>query len=63
MRAEIERCRREQARCREAILARDFGPHNDRFGTWLGLQDWFLEELFIEDQQESDSAAVSASDY
>lgn len=40
---EIERCRREQLRCREHILS----GRPDAFGAWLGLQDWFKEELIL----------------
>lgn len=46
---EIERCRREQARCREHILS----GKPDSFGAWIGLQDWFREELILEEEYQS----------
>jgi len=46
---EIERCRKEQIRCRDYILrGESVDPFNrDLFGAWQGLQDWLLEEIFI----------------
>ena len=46
MRNEIERCRLEQAHCRDHILS----GKPDANGAWLGLQDWFKEELMIEQE-------------
>jgi hypothetical protein len=40
---EIERCRAEQKRCRDHIL----NGGGDLYGAWLGLSDWFMEELIL----------------
>jgi hypothetical protein len=50
---EVERCRLEQARCRDTILGlRVPEPwEGTAEGAWDGMEDWFKEELLIEIEQ------------
>jgi hypothetical protein len=42
----VERCRSEQKRCRDELLKGNLDPGELR-GAWLGLSDWFTEELIM----------------
>ena len=46
---DLERCRHEQARCRDYILHQE---GSDTDGAWRGLQDWLMEELLLEFPQQ-----------